>query len=354
MNERVIYVLHEYGSDNHYNGLVALGKQRGFSVVFREFRIFHLIGSGLEHRNFHRIMKQFVNFVFLVGLIFTKRKRVVLGMHPFDWRLIVLNFILRNHIVYYHTSFTMWNPNDSEKYAGISSNRISRIRRFICQKVEHVFAVTERAKKSLLSQISCPENKISVVFHSYKVKLQEGNFPDRNQFIYVGRMDWDKGIVEICEYFERHPELIVTLIGNGDNVSYVREMSKKCSNVKYVEFVKGADKLRPFYNNAAYFILNSKKTNEWEELFGQVLIESMACGCVPVAVNHSGPKEIVKNGENGILFDEDDFVNTMNRVCLIGEDEYKILRHGSILRGRDFYCEKIANRWKPVLGVSHA
>lgn len=351
MKDKVIYVLHEYGSDNHYNGLVALGRLQGFSVVFREFRIFHLIGSGIEHRVLSRILKQFVNALFLINLMFTKKKKIVLGMHPFDWRLIFLKILLRNHDVYYHTSFTMWNPQETEKYANISRKKVLRIQHFICDKVKHVFAVTEKARKSLLAQVACPENKVSVVYHSYKVKLDEGDFPDRSKFIYVGRMDWDKGIVEICEYFEKHPELSVVLIGDGDNLSYIKDMSKKNANVNYVGFVKGIEKLKSYYNDAAYFILNSKRTKEWEELFGQVLIESMACGCVPVAVNHSGPCEIISNEVNGILFKEGSLSETLDSVCCFDEEKYQALRQKAVFRGKEFYQDSIAERWKSILGA---
>ncbi len=56
-----IYVLHEYGAESHYNGLLALCYENGIKLKFREFRVLHLIGSGIEHRNIKRIFKQIVN-----------------------------------------------------------------------------------------------------------------------------------------------------------------------------------------------------------------------------------------------------------------------------------------------------
>jgi len=41
-----------------------------------------------------------------------------------------------------------------------------------------------------------------------------------------------------------------------------------------------------------------------EELFGISIIEGMACGCVPLTTDHSGPKEIITSGINGFISKE--------------------------------------------------
>lgn len=312
-----IYVLHEYGAESHYNGLLQLCKTNNITLVFREFRFLHLIGSGIEHRQIRRILKQPINAFFLLNLLFTKGKRVVFGMHPYDSRLPILSFILRNHEVYYHSSYTTWFPNEMERTKKTSKAKQDRIKLFINRKVKHVFAVTRKASESIRAFTGVSEDKLSVVYHSYKNKLSMKATPPLNNYIYVGRMDVQKGVEEICEYFANHQELHLTLIGDGDYVDYIKKMNLAYTNINYIGYVKGLDKLKDYYYENAFFILNSKRTKKWEELFGQVIIEAMSCGCVPIVVNHSGPKEIITNGIDGFLFKEGSFVSMIDFVQTI-------------------------------------
>jgi len=346
-----IYVLHEYGAYNHYNGLSALCKQHNIKLVFREFRFLHLIGSGIEHRNLHRVTKQAINFCFLINLLFTSGKTIVLGMHPYDRKLPILLFLLRNHRIFYHSSFTAWNPSDMEKYKRTSVKKINRIRNFIQEKTVHIFAVTDKAKNSICSFSSIKENKISVVYHSYTFPLEPSALPSRNTYIYVGRMDKDKGIEELCEYFSRNLGLKLTLIGDGDDVAYVKQMASINENIHYKGYLGGLSKLAPYYQKSAFFVLNSKRTKEWEELFGQVLIESMSCGCIPVSVSHSGPKEIIIDHVNGFLFSEGHLEKTLDEVSRLSDKEYADMRENSILKGHSFSASIIAKRWEPILNL---
>lgn len=344
-----IYVLHEYGSDSHYNGLLTLCKEHGIDLLYREFRFLHLIGSGIEHQNWRRILKQPINFAFLISLLFTRDKTVVLGMHPYDWRLPILDFLLRKHKVFYHSSFTAWMPSDMEKFKDTSEKKQKRIKDFIFYKTVHIFAVTDKAKKSICSFTGVGEDKVSVVYHSYTFPLKAAIMPSINHYVYVGRMDKQKGIEEMCEYFSIHPTLVLTLIGEGDDMTYVRRETSKFDNIQYAGYVKGLPNLMPYYQKNAYFILNSKRTGEWEELFGQVLIEAMSCGCVPIAVSHSGPKEIIDNGKDGYLFEEGKLSQAMDMVVETGKDEYLRVRTEAIRKGQSFAASAIARRWEPIL-----
>lgn len=41
----------------------------------------------------------------------------------------------------------------------------------------------------------------------------------------------------------------------------------------------------------------------WDEPFSRTLLEAMACGCLVIASNRGSNEEIVKNWENGILYE---------------------------------------------------
>lgn len=347
---RTIFVLHEYGSPAHYNGLSALCKANNIDLCFREFRFLHLIGSGILHKRIHIILKQPLNVLFLLNLLITKNRIIVLGMHPYDKRLPILRFILKKHRLYYHTSFTAWEPSEMKKYASTSIRKIERIKSFIKKDVIHSFAVTQKAKDSMCTFTTVNSDKVSVVYHSYNFNLQIGELPPKNTFIYVGRMDKQKGVIEICDFFKKNPNLQLTLIGTGDCDNYIKDVAKMHNNIIFLGYVTGLKRISTYYQQNAFFLLNSKKTSEWEELFGQVIVESMSCGCIPICVNHSGPKEIINSGLNGFLFEEGKMPSCINNDVLnLSENNYFKLRMEAYKRGHEFESAKIAYRWEAIL-----
>jgi glycosyltransferase involved in cell wall biosynthesis len=54
-------------------------------------------------------------------------------------------------------------------------------------------------------------------------------------------------------------------------------------------------------------LLPSLRTDGWEELFGMVIIEAMACGVVPITTDHVGPREILLRIPC-VIFKENEYV----------------------------------------------
>ncbi len=70
MGKDVIYVLHEYGANSHYNALVVLAKQKNYEVKFYEFSLYTLLKCTLKGK--YRISKWIANIFFLLRISFIK------------------------------------------------------------------------------------------------------------------------------------------------------------------------------------------------------------------------------------------------------------------------------------------
>jgi len=68
------------------------------------------------------------------------------------------------------------------------------------------------------------------------------------------------------------------------------------------------------------------------EQFGQVLVEAMACGLPPVAVNRAGPAEIVQDGETGWLVEPDDADALAEALVAVVNDPEERRRRGAAAR----------------------
>jgi len=58
-------------------------------------------------------------------------------------------------------------------------------------------------------------------------------------------------------------------------------------------------------------------TPKWNEAYGNVIVEALACGVPVVAYKRGGPSEIIKHGQTGYLADPDDKKNMLSYVEII-------------------------------------
>jgi len=148
-----IYILHENGSNPHYRALDYLCSTKGTKLEYYEFSIGKSLVKSLLRRDLQLFKKQFLNIIFLMNLLFSRNKRVVLGIAPYDFRLIFLSLILRNHKVYYHTSWTCWNKSYYSKKLFVSKFLIQFWGEFLKKDIIRVFSVTVQTKDKLISKL---------------------------------------------------------------------------------------------------------------------------------------------------------------------------------------------------------
>lgn len=341
---KTIYVLHEYGAPSHYNALVELGKQKFFNVKFAIFQPKGIL-SNLYHKRFSLV---FFSICFLLSLPFRKNETIVLGIAPFNKLLKPLSYVLRNHKVFYHTSYTHWNGKIMARPTK-SPELISFWKCYISNTVKHIFAVSEKTKSELINNGFAYEKNITVVNHSYNKVVDVQPHDKNKKFIYVGRLVECKGIQELLEVFAERENAELTIAGSGELEKLVRDYAYKYKNINYIGYINGFEQLYPIYLQHSFVILNSKRDEHWEELFGITLIEGMACGCVPIATDHPGPKEIISNNKNGFLAKEGLIKDAINRAILLSQNDYNGLQRNAISTGRKFHSSILAKKWNNIL-----
>jgi len=99
--------------------------------------------------------------------------------------------------------------------------------------------------------------------------------------------------------------LPLKVVGAGRQELSLRTRSKALSagrqesnNIEFLPFQPKDEDLRRLYSGAKAFIMAN------EEDFGLVMAEAQACGTPVIAYNAGGAKEIVADGEQGVLFNE--------------------------------------------------
>ena len=128
-----------------------------------------------------------------------------------------------------------------------------------------------------------------VVPNYFDVKEWDFNLTPREDLVYLGRLQGDKGMEIVVEIAKHRPDLTVTLCGQGDPAPYMIH-----PNIKYRKPIHG--KARSEYLGGAMCTLMPTLYNE---PFGGVTIESHLCGTPVLTTSYGCFTETIDHGVNG-------------------------------------------------------
>jgi GT2 family glycosyltransferase len=106
------------------------------------------------------------------------------------------------------------------------------------------------------------------------------------------------------------------------------------------------------YLHCAGFEVDQARHPERLEHFGISIVEAMARGCVPLAYDAGGPREIIRDGVDGVLYHNfEELVRASTSLigqAAAGAPEFEALRVQASVRARDFTDQRFVER---VVGV---
>jgi glycosyltransferase involved in cell wall biosynthesis len=160
-------------------------------------------------------------------------------------------------------------------------------------------------------------------------------------FLYVGRLNRDKGIPELLEAFARnsarHPQTRLLLVGPDEE-----GMESLIAQVAGVLRVGYTDRPERYMVAADIFVLPSHR-----EGFGSTVIEAAACGLPAIASRIYGLTDAVVEGETGLLHQRGSVEDLASALAFLSSDSGKRQRMGNCARERacrDFAMESVTKR----------
>lgn len=164
--------------------------------------------------------------------------------------------------------------------------------------------------------------------------------------IAVGRYSWQKGFDMLINAWKvvntRHPDWQLDIYGSGDNALYQKQadglgLASVVTCHGSVEHVYGK------YAESSLFVLSSRY-----EGFGLVLVEAMGVGLPVVSFAcPCGPRDILKDGETGILVSPGDVKGLAEKICFVIEhqDVRQSMGERAITRAKMFTQERVMQQW---------
>lgn len=194
--------------------------------------------------------------------------------------------------------------------------------------------VLQKFKKTLLADynavVACSNKiksytfeKAQVIKNAYDTTLYVDNKESKNKdFVFLGRLVSDKGAdmcVELIQELKKNDgkEYSLTIIGDGPEMEDLKELTiyhKLSNQVRFLGFLTG-EAISKELNNHRFLLVPSR----WEEPFGLVALEGMACGCIPIVSDGGGLPDAV--GKAGIVFERNSISSLVQTTIQLLENQ---------------------------------
>ncbi len=192
----------------------------------------------------------------------------------------------------------------------------SWVERTALEMADAVIAVSKETKQDILRFFDIAPDKIKVIYNGIDLRQYQptastaalqtyGVDPARPYVLFVGRITRQKGIIHLVNairYIDPDTQ-VVLCAGAPDTPEIAKEMEESVNAVKstrdkviWIDKMLEKKEVIELYSHAAVFCCPSIY-----EPFGIINIEAMACHTAVVASAVGGIKEVVVDGETGLL-----------------------------------------------------
>jgi glycosyltransferase involved in cell wall biosynthesis len=147
------------------------------------------------------------------------------------------------------------------------------------------------------------------------------NIDDKKVLLFVGRLVWEKDLRILTEIYDQltglRDDLSFVLVGDGPIRKDLEKLMPEAIFLGY----KSGEELSTIYASSDLFIFPSTT-----ETFGNVVLEAMACGTVPVCSNEGGASSSIKNDQNGIICKAKDSFDFSKKILSLINNQHELKR----------------------------
>ena len=211
-------------------------------------------------------------------------------------------------------------------------------------KYDEFLVLTEEDKKAW------GDDRIKVITNPLPFESKEVSTCRNKKIISIGRLETAKGFDILIDVWkkvnEKHSDWILEIYGEG---SLRKKLQDKIDSLNLIDslVLKGNKKnIQAKYLEGSIYVMSSRY-----EGFGMVLIEAMSCGLPLISFDcPCGPKDIIKDGENGFLVKFGNIDEMAEKINYLIENENKRIEIGKKSKelSYNYSEEKIMNQWKEL------
>lgn len=172
----------------------------------------------------------------------------------------------------------------------------------------------------------------SVIFHDFLMyqkqmkSVPKISLDGKLRLLFVGRLSEEKGILDLIRAVHRleNKNILLQIAGQGDEQEKIEDEINKnhmTETVHLMGYVSWGKNLFVCMSEADCLVLPS-----YNEGLGMVLLEAMANGTTVIASEVGGIPDVVKHGENGLLFEAGNVGELSERIDCLYKDRQLLER----------------------------
>ncbi len=227
----------------------------------------------------------------------------------------------------------------------------SRISKQIVNRVEKIVGVSKHISNEI--NTTYKTDKVVTIYNPIEtVPKMESTEIVEPYILFVGRLvNAVKNFSLLLEAYQKSilptKNIRLKIVGSGPDLEQIKQRASDLEISETVDFIPFNSRIYPYYQQALFTVLTSRY-----EGFPRVLIESFSVGTPVVSVDCiSGPKEIVRHEQNGLLVpnhDVDALSKAMNRMVQ-DKNLYEICKRNSQASVAHLSETAIAEQWDKLL-----
>lgn len=211
------------------------------------------------------------------------------------------------------------------------------------KKADVVIVINNEAKKEIQRRgVSAKKIKVippGIEVNKFKFVPFLNKFSGKIEFVVVSylrkRKAVDLVIMAMSDVVKKNKNVRLTIVGDGPQMEYLKELVRKNKLESYVEFVGfvSQEKIHSVYEKSHVFISMSRA-----ESWGQMYLEAMAAGLPIITSKNVGSESIIRDGRFGYLINQENVNDLRKRMLELSLKHKKISEFG--LRARDEVVNK--------------
>ena len=299
------YIINFFGEFERYNSII-LNKKIKLINYFNKSIINYLPKYGKIKSRFSFFVIFLMSFFPLKKLI-SERKPDYIVIHLITSLPLILLMFFN-----FETKFIL-------RISGLP--KLTFFRKFIWKKaLKKIYCVTcptLKTQEYILNQNLVSKDKIELLYDPVinvreiqKKRNEKLSIPIQDDYYCaIGRLTKQKNFMFLCKAFKKvinkYPNIRLLIIGEGEQKKFLTDYIKKNNLEKNIFLIGFLDNIFYILSRSKGFILSSL----WEDP-GFVLVEAAFCK-VPIISSDcdNGPKELIKDNINGILFESNNIEN---------------------------------------------
>jgi len=212
------------------------------------------------------------------------------------------------------------NPMDEHILNAIIFQVIPFLTNKVILSADYIQALNPEIRDELKNTFLYPENRVALIPNGVKSEDFKNLYnPGLKTFGYVGRLDKIKNIPTIIEAFSKfknkYPLFKLVLYGDGPERSKIERIIKKFNLQESIKLFGFEPDFAKIYSSFDYYIISS-----YSEGISNSLLEAMAVGMPILASNIKGNTLLIKDGEEGLLFNPHNVDDLKEKMIYIVEN----------------------------------